>query len=181
MWARLDVQLGAPPAPRPGAPRAGGGPRQPQGPPPDPSHTNHQRKSPSARARDTRRREEWIKRREQQQQVVPPLQVEENQQNIDLKLSQVVQPEEQQEQPATTVRDTPVYKVLVSQDSERLELRLPRVEEQSGAKVTIPQVDGGVTPPKVQNNTQKKADNKPSKQQGFDYYSIPYYSDPDEE
>ena len=31
VWARLDLQLGAPPAPRPGAPRAGGGPRQPQG------------------------------------------------------------------------------------------------------------------------------------------------------
>ena len=89
--------------------------------------------------------------------------------------------EEQQEQPAPTVPDLPIYKVLVSQDSQRLELRLPRVEEQSGAKVAIPQVDGGITPPKVQTNTHMREENKPTnKQEGFDYYYIPW-DDPNDE
>ena len=89
------------------------------------------------------------------------LQAEENQQHNQLELGHVVQLEDnmmeeqqdQQEQTAPCLPAPPVYKVLVSQVSQRLQLQLPPVENQLEANVAIPQVDGGVTPSKLTDNT----------------------------
>ena len=72
--ATLDIQLGSPTNPRPGAPDVPGGrPGQNHGPQhhQEPDHQRPRRRGPSTRARDAARREAWLKKKEERQQEVP--------------------------------------------------------------------------------------------------------------
>ena len=72
--ATLDIQLGPPANPRPGAPDVPGGrPGQNHGPQhhQEPDHQRPRRRGPSTRARDAARREAWLKKKEERQQEVP--------------------------------------------------------------------------------------------------------------
>ena len=83
--ATLDIQLGSPANPRPGAPEVPGdrpgpnhGPKHHQ----KPNHQRPQRRGPSSRACDAARREGWLQKKEERQKEVPA----ENETEIDLTL-----------------------------------------------------------------------------------------------
>ena len=72
--AMLEIQLGPPAAPRPGAPDVHGerpgpnhGPQHHQ----EPVQQRSQKRGPSARAPDAARRAAWLKKQEERQQKVP--------------------------------------------------------------------------------------------------------------
>ena len=70
--AMLDIQLGPPGDPRPGAPDVRGeGPGQDHGPQHLPNQGHPRRRGPSARARDSARRAAWLKKKHYEQQVPP--------------------------------------------------------------------------------------------------------------
>ena len=70
--AMLDIQLGPPGDPRPGAPDVRGeGPGQDHGPQHLPHQGHPRRRGPSARARDSARRAAWLQKKQYEQQDPP--------------------------------------------------------------------------------------------------------------
>ena len=81
--ATLDIQLGPPANPRPGAPDVPAGRPGPSHGPQQHQEANHQRprrRGPSARARDAARCKAWLQKKEESQQEDPA----ENVMGIDL-------------------------------------------------------------------------------------------------
>ena len=117
--AMLDIQLGPPGDPRPGAPDVRGeGPGQDHGPQHLPHQGHPRRRGPSARARDSARRAAWLQKKHYEQQDPPA------------------------EQSTEIIPDTETVSANPTASSNELVERVEADTEDSDLSDVIPQLDG---------------------------------------
>ena len=117
--AMLDIQLGPPGDPRPGAPDVRGeGPGQDHGPQHLPHQGHPRRRGPSARVRDSARRAAWLQKKHYEQQDPPA------------------------EQSTEIIPDTETVSANPTASSNELVERVEADTEDSDLSDVIPQLDG---------------------------------------